>query len=150
MSPTPSRANPTTLRIVALATGLLASVAGAPAQADDREPFPSDFLKGVYSSEPACASGVDRFRDDAVMYLDADGLTAIEYFCEFLTFHDVPDVRAFIAVTACSAPGELTPELVMVRDVVNGGSTEDTPAETVGVVFQGTPEETVFHRCAGE
>lgn len=133
------------------AAALAALLAAAPlaglAQAQT-DAFPADFLEGVYSSEDSCASGVDLMRDDGVTYLDDSGLQAIEYNCAFLHFHGVPEVRAFIAITACSAPGELTPETILVRDLENIPGEGVPPAERVGVVYQGRGEvETVFHRC---
>ncbi len=121
---------------------LLASVAAA-------ESLPSDFLNGVYSSEEACASGINHLRDDGVTYLDESGLSAIEYNCEFLHYFGVPDSRAFIAITACSAPGELIPETILVRDQINGPDATD-PSEEVTVLYQGSMEEQTFWRCKAE
>lgn len=134
-----------TLRAAPLALGaLIAAPIGAVA-----EPFPSDFLSGTYSSEEGCASGVNHTRDDGVTYLDASGLSAIEYTCEFLHVFGIPESRGFVAVTACSAPGEMIPETLLVRDLVNlPGAAE--PATEVGVVYQGAYEETRFWRCAAE
>lgn len=133
------------IKTLPFAIGLFAiSVSAAVA-----EELPSDFLVGTYSTEEGCASGVNHLRDDGVMYLDADGLSAIEYSCEFLHYFGVPQSRAFVAITACSAPGELTPETILVRDPVNG-PTVSAPAEEVILVHQGEVEEHRFWRCKGE
>lgn len=126
--------------VLGAAMAAILSATGA-AQAED--PFPSDFLEGVYSSEPGCASGYEPMRDGAITYLTADGLSAIEYLCEFLRYDGVSGGRGFVAITACSAPGEMTPELILVRAL----SPADGPAEQVEVLYHGEVEPTVFHHC---
>ncbi len=138
------------MKMIAIARG--AVLLAAPlllANAAFAETMPSDFLSGVYSSEETCASGVNHLRDDGVTYLDASGLSAIEYNCEFLHYFGVPDSRAFIAITACSAPGELIPETILVRDQINGPDATD-PSEEVTVLYQGSMEEQTFWRCKAE
>lgn len=128
------------MRPILLAATLAAFATTATAQGD-----PAAFLDGVYSSEAGCASGHQPLRDDGVTYLTPDGLHAIEYTCEFLDLHAIPQIDAFIAVAYCSAPGELTPELISVRS-----DDGERPAARVTVTYHGERQDTQFHRCADD
>lgn len=109
-------------------------------------------LDGVYSSEPACASGYDPLSGTR-SYLVNDGIEALEGGCFFLekTADDVGNhqnagFNGFVAIGYCQEPGLTTPHLFHVRphaDLADGG-------RTVMVIYQdgATTHEVEYYPCA--
>ena len=117
----------------AATAGLLSASAAA-------SPFPD----GLFSNQAGCPT-TDIHAESQPTLLNARGMEAIEWNCEFVEIRPVYDGIGWLIDAVCNEPGEYYPQQIVV--VADDGDSKSPGRLRVSDGGQGAPSSSHFHRC---